>query len=382
MEKRDVYEILGISKNATPDEIKKAYRSLAKKYHPDINHEPGAEEKFKEVQEAYDILSDEKKKQMYDQFGYAGVDPQAAGGFGGGQGFGGFGGFSGFGADGVDLGDIFSSFFGGGQRTQRNSNAPRQGENRYMRMTIDFMDAVKGKKKDVTVTVDEPCSHCHGTGAKTPNDVQTCPHCNGRGVEYREQNTPFGRIRQEAPCSHCHGTGKIIKERCPDCNGEGYVKRKVTFEVNIPAGIASHQQIRVSGKGERGENGGPNGDLYIEIIVKDSDIFERDGNDVHVQLGISFPEAALGCKKMIQTIYGDCELTIPEGIQSGQLLRMRGKGFKSLRGNTVGDQFVHIEVKTPTKLTQEERELYEKLNDLKKDDNPSIFDKIKNKFKK
>ncbi len=376
--KRDYYEVLGISKSATQDEIKKAYRSLARKYHPDINKEPDAEEKFKEVQEAYDILSDEKKKQMYDQFGHAGVDPNAAGGAGG------FGGFGGFDGEGFDFGDIFSSFFGGGaRRSQSASTGPRKGNDKFIKLKISFMDAVFGKTTDISINLDTKCEHCNGTGAEKPSDIETCRRCNGQGVVNVTQQSIFGTVRSQQVCPECGGKGKTIKKKCPHCNGEGYTSKKTNVEVKIPAGIASHQQLRITGKGERGYNGGPNGDLYIEIIVADHQQFRRDGKDIHIDVPISFTDAALGCVVDVPTAYGEVELKIPEGIQDGQMLRIRGKGFKSIRGNEVGDQIVHINIKTPTKLSKEEKELYEKLRDLeKKVSGGSIFEKFKKAFKK
>ncbi len=374
-DKRDPYEVLGVSKSASADEIKKAYRTLAKKYHPDINHEPGAEEKFKEVQESYDILSDEKKKSLYDQYGFAGIDPQAGGGAGGFGGFNGFGGFDG----GVDLGDIFSSFFGGGTR-QRRTNGPIKGEDKFVKMKISFMDSVNGKKNEFSINVDEPCSHCHGTGAEKANDVCSCTRCNGSGVVYTVQQTIMGQFRQQTTCPECHGTGKTIKNKCQHCNGNGYETNKRTIEVNIPSGIASGQQLRIEGKGERGINGGPNGDLYVQIIVGDDPFFTREGNDIHVKIPLTFADAALGVKLDVPTVYGDVEVTIPSGIQDGQMLRIKGKGFKSLRGGVNGDQIIHIDVRTPTKLTKEQKELFEKLRETGSED--SIFDKFKKKFKK
>lgn len=377
-EKRDYYEVLGVNKQASADEIKKAYRSLAKKYHPDVNKAPDAEAKFKEVQEAYDVLSDDKKKSMYDQFGFAGVDPQA----GGQSGFGGFGGFPGFDdGEGIDLGDIFSSVFGGGRRSSRaNTTGPRKGNDKFYKLRIDFMDSVFGKNTEFSINLDTPCEHCHGTGAENPSDIETCPTCHGTGKVTSVQNTFFGQMRNESVCPDCHGSGKHIKHKCSACNGTGYNTKKTTVEVKIPAGIASHQQLRISGKGERGYNGGPNGDLYVEIIVDEHKSFKRDGNDIHIEVPISFADAALGCSIDVPTVYGDVELKIPEGIQDGQIMRVRGKGFKDLRGNGQGDQYVHVVVKTPSKLSKEQKSLYEKLRDLEKGE--SIFTKFKNAFKK
>ena len=257
-DKRDYYEVLGVSKQASADEIKRAYRKKAKQYHPDINKEPGAEEKFKEVQEAYEVLSDANKKATYDRFGHAAFE-QGAGNGGGG--------FGGFGFEDVDLGDIFGSFFGGGRSRQRN-NGPRRGEDRLMRLNIDFMEAVNGVKKDIKVTYDAACGHCNGTGAKNPNDVQTCSRCGGRGTIQQQQNSPFGTFVTETTCPDCNGSGKVVRNKCPHCHGRGYETKTVTVELDIPAGINSNQQLRVAGKGGRGSNGGPNGDLFVEIQVR------------------------------------------------------------------------------------------------------------------
>jgi len=371
--KRDYYEVLGVDKNSSADEIKRAYRKLAKKYHPDVNKEPDAEEKFKEVQEAYDVLSDANKKAAYDRYGHAAFDQTAGGGAGGfNGGFGGFGGFE-------DVSDIFSSFFGGGQ-TRARRTGPMQGEDRFMQVTIDFMDAINGKKMDIKLNVDEQCPHCHGTGAKTPNDMQTCPRCGGTGTIKTQQRTAFGTFVNTSTCPDCGGTGKVIKEKCPHCHGKGYTNKDITVELNIPAGINSHQQLRVAGKGERGLNGGPNGDLFVEIIVKPHEHFMRDGNNIHITVPISAIDAILGCTIDVPTVHGEVELKIPEGTQHGAMFRLRGKGVKSLRGNTFGDEIVKVEVKIPTKISREERELYQKIKEKEKKGD-SFFSNFKKAFK-
>lgn len=378
-EKRDIYEVLGVSKNASADEIKKAYRSLAKKYHPDINKEPGAEEKFKEVQEAYDILSDENKKQLYDQYGWAGIDPNFNGGTNGAD-FGGFSGFGGFDGEGIDLGDIFSSMFGGGsRRSSRTTNGPIKGADKFVKAKISFMDSVFGKKLEFNVNVDVNCPHCNGTGAESSSDIIKCSRCNGTGMIYTVQNTFMGQIRQQSTCPDCHGSGKTIKNKCHECNGSGYHTEKKTIEVNIPAGIANGQQLKLDGKGDRGINGGPNGNIYVEVIVTEHDTFKRVGDDIHITIPLSFPDAALGCVLEVPTAYGNVDLTIPSGIQDGQILRIKGKGFKSLRYGNIGDQLVHVNIKTPTNLTKEQKDLYSKLRDCEHD---SLFTKLKKKFKK
>ena len=373
MAKRDYYEVLGIAKGASDDEIKKAYRKMAKKYHPDVNKEPDAEEKFKEVNEAYEVLSDTQKKAMYDQYGHAGVDGQTGGfgGFGGGFDSSSFGGFE----------DIFGSFFGGGfgGQQRRANNGPRKGNDRFMQMRIDFMDAIFGKTETVTIDVDEQCSHCHGSGAKSASDVETCPTCGGRGRVVTQQRTPFGMMQSEAVCPNCGGTGKHIKVKCPNCNGKGYEHKRVKLDIKIPAGINSGQQVRVPGKGEPGVNGGPNGDLYIEILVNRHKNFVRDGNDIRISIPISCVDAALGCEVEVPTVHGDVSLKIPSGTQHGTQMRLKGKGVASMRGGQ-GDQYVEIRIEVPTKLSREEKDLYEKLKKAESKGG-SVFERFKRAFK-
>ena len=376
-DKRDYYEVLGLSKGASEDEIKRAYRKLAKQYHPDINKAPDAEAKFKEINEAYEVLSDSQKRSNYDQFGFAGVDGNGFGGSG-------FGGFGGMNMD--DLGDIFSSFMGGmgggfsgfgfGGRGSRRTG-PMKGENRYMSMDIEFLEAVHGVTKTINISVDKKCEACDGTGAQSKSDIETCSTCKGSGVTMRQSRTPFGVIQQQGVCPDCNGTGKRIKKVCPKCGGSGYTTVKEKVEVNIPAGISTGQQVRIQGYGERGENGGPNGDLYIEIRVRPHKYFIREENDIYIKVPISSIDATLGTKIDVPTPYGDVELTIPAGTQPNSKLRLKGYGVKSLRSNQKGDQYVEIEVSIPTKLSKEEKELYQKLADKKE----SIFEKFKKNFK-
>ena len=375
--KRDYYEVLGLSKSASEDDIKKAYRKLAKKYHPDINKEADAEAKFKEINEAYEVLSDPQKKATYDQFGHAGMDGFAGSGFGDG--------FGGMNMD--DLGDIFSSFMGGmggfsgfnfGGRSSSRRAGPIKGDNRYMSMDIEFLDAVHGVDKLINITVDKMCKECNGTGAASASDIETCPTCKGVGRVTRQSRTPFGIIQQQTICPDCNGTGKHVKKNCPHCNGQGYTTVKEQVEVSIPAGINTGQQVRLQGYGERGENGGPNGDLYIEVRVKPHKFFLRDGNNIHIKVPISAIDATLGTVVDVPTAYGDVELTVPAGTQPGQQLRLKGYGIKSLRSDNVGDQYVDIQIEIPKKLTREEKELYEKLANRKKE---SVFDKFKKNFK-
>ena len=366
MEKRDYYEVLGLQKGASEAEIKKAYRQMAKKYHPDVNKEADAEAKFKEINEAYEVLSDPQKKANYDQFGHAGMD----GAFGGG-GFG--GGFTDFG----DINDLFGSFFGGGGSSRRYNNGPRKGNDRYMQMRIDFMEAIFGKTEEVTIEVDELCSDCLGSGAKNKSDVQSCPRCNGTGQVQTQNRTVFGMYMSTSICPDCNGTGKKILNKCPKCKGNGYEHKRVKLEIKIPAGIQSGQQIRVTGKGERGVNGGPNGDLYIEILVGRHESFVRDGNDIRVTVPLSAVDATLGCKVDVPTVYGDVELNIPAGTQHGTQFRLRGKGVKTSRGQ--GDQYVIVQIEIPTKVSNEEYKHYEKLRELQGKE--SVFEKFKKAFK-
>lgn len=373
-EKRDYYEVLGVSKSASADEIKRAYRKKAKQYHPDMNKEAGAEEKFKEVNEAYEILSDENKKAAYDRYGHAAFSQGGAGG-----GAGGFGGFGGAGFEDVDLGDIFGSFFGGGGSRRRRDTGPMRGEDRLMRLTIEFMEAIKGVKKDIKVTYDEQCSHCHGTGAQNPEDVQVCPTCQGRGTVQQQVRSPFGTVVTEAECPTCHGAGKTVKNNCTHCHGKGFVNKTVTVQLDIPAGIDSHQQLRVGGKGGRGRNGGPNGDLFVEIQVRPHKYFVREGRNIHIEIPISVVDAVLGCEIDCPTVSGDVKLKIPAGTQPNAVLRLKGKGVKDIRSDNYGDQYVKVNIQIPTKLDREEKECFEKLRKGTKKE--SLFDAFKKNFK-
>ena len=375
-EKRDYYDVLGVQKNASKDEIKSSYRKLAKKYHPD-NKETGSEVKFKEVQEAYDVLYDDQKRSTYDQFGHAAFEQ--AGGNPGGNPFNG-GGFGGFG-DGVDLGDIFSSFFGGGSRRQRsNPTEPRRGNDAVMRVKVDFMDAVMGRDVTISINVDEKCPTCNGTGAKSASDIKTCSHCGGKGYINTQRRSLFGVVQSQEECPYCGGTGKIIENKCSNCGGKGYVRKKKDVKVHILAGINNGQQIRVTGMGERGYNGGPNGDLYVEVVIKPHSTFQRDGNDIHIEVPIDAVDAALGTKLDIPTVYGDVTLVIPEGTQPGQVMRMKGQGIKDLRSGKPGDQYVHLNIKIPTNLSKEQKDLLEKYKKTIKP-NESWFAKFKKMFK-
>ena len=378
--KRDLYEVLGIQKSASKDQIKSAYRKLAKTYHPD-NKETGDEAKFKEVQEAYDILYDDQKRQTYDQFGFAAFDQ--AGGNPGANPFngGGFGGFSGFDGEGVDLGDIFSSFFGGGRRQQKNTTGPRRGNDALMRIKVDFMDTITGRDIEIPLTVDETCPTCKGTGAKGASGIRTCPHCGGRGYIRVQRRSLFGVVEQQEVCPQCGGTGKIITDKCPDCGGKGYKKVKKNVKVHIIAGINNGQQIRVKGMGERGANGGENGDLYVEIIVKPHTYFSREGNDIHITIPFEFADACLGKTISVPTVYGEENITIPAGTQPGAVLRMRGSGVKDLRSGRPGDQYVHLDIKVPTNMTRQQKELMKNYQDSIPE-KENVFLKFKKSFKK
>lgn len=377
MSKRDYYEVLGLSKGATAEEIKKAYRQLAKKYHPDINKSADAEAKFKEINEAYEVLSDEKKKAAYDMYGHSGVDPN---GFGAGSGF---SGFSGFGAD--DLSDIFSSFMGGNfggfsSRSTRSHSQAVKGENRYLTMDIDFLDAIHGVERTLKIEVDRRCESCHGTGAYSDSDIHTCSNCRGTGQVTRTVRTAFGIMQQTVECPECHGTGKVVTRKCPDCDGDGYIHKREEIEIKIPAGIQTGQQVRVADFGERGLNGGPNGDLYIEINVLPHKHFKRSGNNIYITVPISALDAILGCSVEVPSVYGDVDLTIPPGTQPNQQFRMKGYGAKDLRSASKGDQIVEVQINIPKRLSRDEKKLYEELKQVK-DRKESVFDIFKRNFK-
>jgi len=369
MAKRDYYDVLGVSKGASTDEIKKAYRSLAKKYHPDISTEKDAEEKFKEIQEAYEVLSDDTKRQTYDQFGHDGNQ------FG--QGFGGFDGFEGFGG----FGDIFSDLFGGGRQRQEAYNGPMRGSDIEKYMTIDFMEAVLGTKKTVRVNIEANCHTCNGTGAKSKDDIKTCSNCHGSGYVDVDQRTMFGTMRSRQTCNVCGGSGKEINEKCQTCNGRKRVRDNKTVEVTIPAGVDNNMTLRVQGYGNEGVNGGSKGDLLLTFRVKKHQVFDRQGNDIFLKVPITITEAVLGTTKDIPTIYGEVSLKIPSGIQPNTQLRMREKGVASPRGGKKGDQFVIVDVQTPKKLSNKEKELYEQLNKLESKETESTWQKFKNIFK-
>ena len=382
-EKRDYYEVLGIGKNATDAEIKSAYRKLAKKYHPDLN--PGnkeAEEKFKEVNEANDVLSDPQKRQRYDQFGFAGVDPNYAAANGGGAG--GFGG--GFG--GVDLGDIFGDIFGGGfgggfsgfggGSSTRTANAPRKGHDIQASVILTFEEAAHGCSKKITINRQDTCPDCGGTGAAKGTSPETCPDCGGRGYVVTQQRTPFGVMQSQQPCSHCGGRGTIIRNPCKTCRGTGKTAARKSLEINIPAGIDDDQNIALRGQGDAGSNGGPAGDVIVHVTVKADPMFERDGYDVTIHVPITFSQAVLGDDVEVPTVDGRIVQHIPEGTQSGTKFRLRGQGIQYLNGRCRGDQYVIVDVEIPKKVTRAQREALKAFEDSMKEDN---YEKRKGFFK-
>lgn len=384
--KRDYYEVLGVSKGATEDEIKKAYRKTAKKYHPDLNPDNAeAEAKFKECNEAYEVLSDPQKKARYDQFGFAGVDPNYGAGQGGyGGGFG--GGFGGFDGD-IDLGDIFSSFFGGGGGFggfgSRNPNAPQRGNDVQTVISITFEEAAKGCKKAVDVSKIEDCSQCGGTGAAAGSSPSVCPDCQGRGVVNLQQRTAFGVMSTQRPCSRCGGKGKIISNPCSKCNGKGKVRKKSKVEINIPAGIDNRQVVNVRGYGDAGVNGGGAGDLRVVVNVKAHKDFERDGFDVWYEKHVSIIEATLGAELRVPTLDGDVKYNMPAGTQPGEVFKLKNKGIQRLNSAGKGDQYVRIVVDIPTEITSEQKAILMQFDKSytppKSSGKDGFFDKFKKK---
>ncbi len=348
--KRDYYEVLGLQKGASEEEIKKAYRQMAKKYHPDLN--PGdkaAEEKFKEVGEAYEVLSDSEKRARYDQFGHAGVDPNFGAGPGGGA----------YNVDFGDLGDIFSSFFGGGfgGGGRANPNAPRRGADIRQSVMLSFEDAAKGCRKEVSYKRVETCSECNGSGAKPGTSPKTCTDCGGTGYVRVNQRTPFGVMQSQHTCERCRGTGKIIEQKCTKCSGLGKVRVTSSKTVEFPAGIDEGMQVRVSGAGDQGSNGGSSGDLFVEVGIRPHPIFERDGCDVHMNQPITYGQAVFGAEIDVPTLDGNVKVKVPAGTQPGDINRMQGKGIQRLNSRAKGDQYVHFTVAVPKEITPEQRDL-------------------------
>ena len=362
MSKRDYYDVLGVEKNADDTTIKGAYRKLAKKYHPDVSQEQDAEAKFKEVQEAYEVLSDSQKRQQYDTFGHQANH---------GQGFN-TGGFD------FDINDIFSSFFGGGGN-RRNQNRPRKGQDIQKRMNISFEESIFGAKKKIKVTAHEECHTCHGTGAHSKNDIKTCSRCGGSVVV--EQQSLFGRTRTQTTCPQCHGSGKEVTKKCNTCHGEGIVSKQKEIEVTVPKGIDTGQQIRLEGYGNKGFNGGPAGDLYILFDVKKHPLYERHGDDLVIEVPITFTQAALGDHIKVPTPHGDVKLKIPSGTQSQTTFRLRGKGAPNVRTRRNGDEHVIIKVVTPTNINKNQQKLFEQLSKTDLTKGSSTWDKFKKALK-
>ena len=383
-EKRDYYEVLGVQKGATDDEIKKAYRKLAKKYHPDLN--PGdktAEANFKEVNEAYSVLSDAEKRSRYDRFGHAGTDDSGAYG-----GAGGFGGFGGFGDVDIDFGDIFGSFgsfFGGGTRSSRR-NGPQRGADIEQNLQLTFEEAAKGVEVEISVSRYENCKSCKGTGAKDGTAVETCSVCKGSGQVSNQVRTPFGVMQNVGTCNACGGTGSIIKDKCTACAGRGQVRVTKKITVKIPAGIDNGQTLTVRGEGHCGKKGGPNGDVYLTIQIRKHKIFTRKGYDVHCTIPVTFVDATLGTEIDVPTLNGSVKLKIPEGTQNATSFRLRGAGIEKLRGNGKGDQYVKVLVEVPKNLNQNQKELLKKFGDSLGASNyqqrKGFFETVKEMFKK
>ena len=368
--KRDYYEVLGVGKSADEKEIKKAYRKLAMQYHPDRNPDnKEAEEKFKEINEAYEVLSDETKRRNYDQFGHEGVNGQ---GFGG-QGFG--GGFSGGGFEDI-FGDIFGDMFGGGfgGSSRQRRRGPERGADIRQNITIDFEEAAFGKKVSIKINRSEECDKCSGTGAKPGTSKKTCPTCNGTGEVRTVQRTPFGNIASSRPCSTCGAEGEIIESPCDKCHGTGSTRKVKTIEVDIPAGIDDGQMIKLSGQGEVGTKGGPRGDLYIVVSIRNHSLFTREGYDVYLEMPVSFSQVALGGEIEVPTLDGKVVYNVPAGTQTGTVFRLREKGIKKLRGNSRGDQYVKVVVETPKHLSDRQKEL---LRELAKESGDEVHEKRK-----
>lgn len=376
-EKKDYYEVLGVEKGASEEELKKAYRRLAKQYHPDLHpNDKEAEEKFKEINEAYDVLKDPDKRARYDQFGFSGVDPNFGGGAGGDP----------FGGAGFDVSDIFDSFFGGfgGGGRRSNPNAPRRGTDIEATVVISFEEAAKGCRKEVTFQQIETCDECHGSGAAAGSSPTTCPQCHGTGQIRINQRTPFGVMQTARTCDRCGGKGKIIENPCKKCGGTGRIRHHRTIEINVPAGIDNEQILNVSGKGNAGTNGGPNGDLHVYVSVRPHELFERRGNDVWCEMPITFVQACLGAEVTVPTLDGKVRYTIHEGTQPGDVFKLKGKGIPILGGRGRGDQYVQVTIEVPKNLNQKQKEAlrnFDELTDEKNyQKNKKFFTRLKELF--
>lgn len=367
MNKRDYYEVLGVSKTATDKEIKSAFRKLAKQYHPDVNKEADAEAKFKEIQEAYAVLSDENRRKQYDQFGHAAFQNGTAGGAGG---------FSGFDFSDFDFSDIFSDIFGGGFGfnfgggfSQSRGNSARRGKDRIISMKLTFEEAVFGAKKDIKIDLMDTCDECHGKGGF---GEKTCDECHGSGTVTREQRTILGVYATKTTCSKCDGKGKTYDQTCSKCRGKGQVKQHKTIEVKIPAGVDEGNQLRLSGKGEAGINGGPNGDIYIEFSVGNHQLYKRNEDDIYLDLPITITEAILGTKKEVPTLYGNINLVIPAGSQNGDKHRLKGKGVENVSTKRKGDMYITLKIVMPEKISRDQKKLLEQLAKTGLDNNSDI----------
>ena len=370
-DKRDYYEVLGVQKRATDDEIKKAYRKGAKQYHPDLH--PGdkvAEEKFKEVNEAYEVLSDKEKRARYDQFGHAGVDPNF-----------GAGGGSPFGQD-MDIGDIFNSFFGGFGGNRRNPNAPQRGNDVDTQVVITFEEAAKGCKKTVSYQNITTCDDCHGTGAQSGTQAKTCTACGGAGRVTVNQRSPFGVVQTQRACDACRGKGKIIETPCRTCNGNGRIRKTRKIEINIPAGIADGQMMNVGGRGDSGKNGGPAGDLHVYIGVKSHDIFQRRGDDIWCEMPITVTQAILGDEIVVPTLDGKVKYPIHEGTQQGDVFKLKGKGIPNINGRGRGHQYVKVNIEIPKNLSGKQKDTIKKFDEMLNDKNYGKQKSFREKLKK
>lgn len=366
MEKRDYYEVLGVSKDASSDDIKRAFRRMAKKYHPDVSKEPDAAEKFKEAQEAYAVLSDENKRRQYDQFGHSAFDQMNGG--------------AGFDFSDIDLGDIFSDIFGGfsgfsgfsGFGSSRGNRATK-GRDSIVRVNLNFEEAVFGCKKTINLNLNEKCDYCDGKGG---TGAKRCDKCNGRGITVENRQTLFGTMQSQVTCSKCGGKGEVFKDNCSKCRGTGKVSSNKDIEVTVPAGVDTGNQLRIKGKGEAGSNGGPNGDIYLEFYVKAHPIFVRDGNDIHLDYPITITDAVLGSKKDVPTLYGSIKVTVPSGSQSGDVLRIKGKGVEDVNYRRKGDMYITLNVVIPKKIDRNQKKLFTTLAESSLDKSIE-FDKIK-----
>lgn len=377
-QKKDLYEVLGLQKGASADEIKRAYRKLAKKYHPDLNPDnKEAEDNMKEVNGAYEILSDAEKKARYDQFGHAGVDPS----YGAGGGYNQYGG----GFEDFDLGSIFDNFFGGGMNQQARKSGPRRGETIQVNVTLTFEEAAFGCSKDVSVTRIEQCDSCGGSGAKKGTHAETCPDCHGSGQVKTAQRTVFGTFQSTAPCSRCRGTGKIIKDPCDECKGSGLLRKTRTLSIKIPAGIDNGQTVSLRGEGNAGANGGAAGDVYVTVSVRPHEMFKRRGQDVMIDMPVTFVQATLGATLTVPTIDGKITYDMPEGTQPETVFRIKGKGIPNINGKGRGDHFVKVKIEIPKNLTAEQRETLKSFDDSVGDNHykekKGFFDKMKDMFK-